>query len=224
VKPYFHTIDDVKVGMEVFKSFNIKQTIAFGFLCLIVVSCSSYTPYRYSFSLIKPQNEILHNDGVGQAMSFEDSDVEFRFVPSPENIHVIIKNKSEHEINLVRDKAEYIDCSEKSRRIHIGDDYVEASKDFAMNSAYVAPVKIQPSSEMTGYVWINIWPDFGIGSDRTSITDAQINYLKESFFPRYSFEGSVEDLKSSTFTLILPIDFGEYVRDYTFTFKIDDVI
>ena len=93
-----------------------------------------------------------------------------------------------------------------------------------MNSAYVAPVKIQPSSEMTGYVWINIWPDFCIGSDRTSVTDAQINYLKEPFFPRHSFEGSAKDLKNATFNLILPIDFGEYVRDYMFTFKIDDAI
>jgi hypothetical protein len=63
-----------------------------------------------------------------------------------------------------------------------------------------------------------------MGDGRISYTDAQVNYLKEPFFPRYSFEGSVENLKSSTFNLILPIDFGEYVRDYTFTFKIDDVI
>ena len=42
--------------------------------------------------------------------------------------------------------------------------------------------------------------------------------------PIYSFEGSVKELKGLTFNLILPIDFGEYVRDYTFTFMIDDVI
>jgi hypothetical protein len=52
---------------------------------------------------------------------------------------VAVKNRTDHEINLVRDKAEYIDYSGKSRRIHIGYDYVEESKDFAMNSAYVAP-------------------------------------------------------------------------------------
>ena len=108
-----------------FKSFNIKQTIAFGLLCLVVVGCSSYTPYRYSFSLIEPQNETRQNDAVGQAMSFVDSDVEFRFVPSSENIHVTINNKTDHEIDLVRDNAEYIDYSGESRRIHIGYDYVE---------------------------------------------------------------------------------------------------
>ncbi len=213
-----------KYGRDMFESFRIKRAVAFGSLFLILVGCSSYTPYRYSFSLLGPQSETLHNDVVGQAMSFEDGDVEFRFVPSPENIHVTIMNKTEHEINIVRNSAEYIDCSGKSRRIHIGYDYVEESKDFTMNSAYVAPVKIPPGSEMTGYVWINIWPDFCIGSDRTSVTDAQINYLMEPLFPRYSFEGSVEELRSSTFNLILPIDFGGHIRNYTFTFKIDDVI
>ncbi len=54
-----------------FRSFNIKQTIAFGFLCLITIGCSSYTPYRYSFSLIGPQNETGRDDVAGQAMGFD---------------------------------------------------------------------------------------------------------------------------------------------------------
>jgi hypothetical protein len=137
---------------------------------------------------------------------------------------VAIKNKTDHEIYLVRDKAEYINPMGKSRMVHYGYDYVEEVKDFALNTSYVAPVKIGPGSEITGYVWINIWPDFCIGEDRTSLTDGKINYLKEPIFPRYSFEGRGEDLKDLTFNLILPIDFGEYVRDYTFTFMISDVI
>ena len=203
-----------------FKLSNIKQTIAFGFLCLIVVGCLSYTPYRYSFSLIEPQNETRQNNVVGQAMSFVDSNVEFRFVPSSENIHVVIKNKTDHEIKLVRKNAKYIDYSGESHRIHYGHDYAQEVIDFAeTNDLFVPPLKIDPDSEITGYIWINIWPDYCLGNGRMPI-----NYLMEPFFPRYSFEGSVKDLKSSTFNLILPIDFGEYVRDYTFTFKIDDVL
>jgi hypothetical protein len=206
--------------MEMFKLSNIKQTMAFGFLCLIVVGCLSYTPYRYSFSLIEPQNETRQKNVVGQAMSFVDSNVEFRFVPSSENIHVVIKNKTDHEIKLVRKSAEYIDYSGESHRIHYGHDYTQEVIDFAeTNDLFVPPLKIDPDSEITGYIWINIWPDYCLGNGRMPI-----NYLMEPFFPRYSFEGSVKDLKSSTFNLILPIDFGEYVRDYTFTFKIDDVL
>jgi hypothetical protein len=46
----------------------------------------------------------------------------------------------------------------------------------------------------------------------------------EPILPRYSFEGRGEDLKDSTFNLILPIDFGGYISHYTFTFMINDVI
>ncbi len=204
---------------------NIAQAIAFGYLCLIIAGCSSYTPYRYSFSLIEPQNETRQNDAVGQAMNFEDENIQFRFVPSSENIRVSINNKTDHKINLVRDNAEYIDYLGESRRIHYGYDYVQEVTNFTEdNNLYVPPITIDPGSEISGYVWINIWPDFCIGQDRHSITTDQINYLMEPFFPRYSFEGKVEDLIDSTFNLILPIDFGDYIKNYTFTFMINDVI
>ncbi len=205
------------------KLLNIKQAIAFGCLCLIIAGCS-YTPYRYSFSLIDPQNETSQNYVAGQAMSFEDDNVQFKFVPSAENIHVVIRNKTDHKIDLVRDNAEYIDYLGESRRIHYGYDYVQEVRNFEGNDLYVPPIRIDTDSEISGYVWVNIWPDFCIGQDRHSITTDQINYLMEPFFPRYSFEGKVEDLKDSTFNLILPIDFGEYIHNYTFTFMINDVL
>ncbi|MHC4307267.1 MAG: hypothetical protein ACYSR7_01410 [Planctomycetota bacterium] len=136
-----------------FKSFNIKQTIAFGFLCLIVVGCSSYTPYRYSFSLIEPQNE---------AMSFEDEDVQFKFVPFAENIRITIKNKTGHAISLVRDNAKYIDIAGESLGIHYGYDYVQEVVNFA-NDMHVSEMDIASNSEITGYAWINNWPNFHIG-------------------------------------------------------------
>ena len=201
------------------KPLNIKQAIAFGYLCLIIAGCSPYTPYRYSFSLIEPQNET---------MSFEDENVQFRFVPSPENIQVAIRNKTDHKINLVRDNAEYMDYLGESRRIHYGYDYVQEVKNFEYeyNNWYVPPMKIESDSEIAGYVWINNWPDahIGQGPGTTPISSPNIINRKEPFFPRHSFEGRGEDLKDSTFNLILPIDFGWYTRNYTFTFMINDVI
>ena len=116
-----------------YRFFITKQNSVLLFFCLIFAGCF-YPPYRYSFSLIDPQNETRQNEvarpalpfgRVGQAMSFEDIDVEFRFVPSSENIHVAIKNKTDREIYLVRDNAEYIDYSGESHRIHYGYDYVQ---------------------------------------------------------------------------------------------------
>ena len=203
------------------------RIIALGCLCLVFVGCSSYAPYRYSFSLIEPQNENLQNDVVEQVMSFEDSKVGFRFVPSSESIRVSIKNKSDHEINVVRDKAEYIDSAGKSHRVHYGSDYVQEVTSFAVNTSTIVPLlRIDPNSEITGYVWINNWPDFhlGQGPGNDPISTPNIHNRMEPFFPRFSFEGEGEDLKGSTFSLVLPIDFDGLISNYTFTFLINDVV
>jgi len=197
-----------------YRLYKTIHNIALGCLCLVFVGCSS-TPYRYSFSLIDPQNET---------MSFEDDNVQFSFIPSSESIRVTIENKTDHKINLVRDNAEYIDYLGESRMIHYGYDYVQEVRNFEGYRLYVSPITIDSDSEISGYVWVNIWPDFCIGQDRHSITTAQINYLMEPLFPRYSFEGKGEDLKDSTFSLILPIDFDGYISNYMFTFMINDVI
>ncbi len=205
---------------------NIRM-IALGCLCLVFVGCSSYAPYRYSFSLIEPQNETRQNDVAEQAMSFEDSNVEFKFVPSPENIRVSIKNKTDREINIVRDKAEYINSAGESHRIHYGLDYAQEVINFAINTrSYVPLLRIDPDSETTGYVWINNWPDFhlGQGPGNDPISTPNIHNRMEPFFPRFSFEGEGKDLKDSTFSLVLPIDFDGQISNYTFTFLIDDVV
>ncbi len=157
-------------------------------------------------------------------MNFEDNNVKFRFVPSAENIWVAIKNKTDQDINIVRDKTEYIDSLGESHRVHYGYDYVQEVRNFEGNGLYVPPMRIDPGSEIEGYVWVNIWPDFCIGEDRTTNKSSDIIYLMEPFFPRYSFEGMGEELKDSTFSLILPIDFGGYISNYIFTFMINDVI
>lgn len=201
-----------------FKLFNSKQTVAFGLLCLIFVGCTSYTPYRYSFSLLESQNK---------SMSFEDENVQFKFVPSAENIQVLIRNKIDHTIYLVRDKAEYVDPVGKSYMVHYGYDYVDEVKKYEIeNRRFATPFGIESGKEMMGYVWINNWPDerMGEGPSTVPMTSYRIINLMTPLLPRYSFEGSVEELKGLTFNLILPIDFIEYVRNYTFTFMIDDVI
>ncbi len=198
-----------------YKLYITIRKIALGCLCLVFVGCS-YTPYRYSFSLVEPQSET---------MNFEDDNVRFIFVPSAENIWLAIKNKTDHDINLVRDNAEYIDSLGESRMVHYGFDYVQEVVNFA-NGMHVSQMNIASNSEITGYAWINNWPDFRIGQGpgNAPIDSYNISYLMEPFFPRYSFEGRGEALKDSTFNLILPIDFDGYISNYTFTFKINDVV
>ena len=205
-----------------YKIVNINYLIVLGSLCLIFSGCK-YAPYRYSFSLVEPKSETRQNDVVGQALNFEDSNVQFRFVPSPENIWIAIRNKTDHEINLVRDKAEFINHLGESSRVVYGYNFVSEISLYADNRMYVSPMRIDPGSEITGNVWINIWLDYSMMKGRRS-NRSDIVYFMQPFFPRYSFEGSGEELKDSTFKLILPIDFDGHISNYMFTFMINDVV
>ncbi len=196
-----------------YKFFNINQFIILGCLCLVFTGCT-YSPYRYSFSLVEPESETLN---------FEDDNVQFRFLPSPEKIWVSIRNKTDHEINLVRDKAEFINHLGESHRVVYGHNFVNEISLYADNSMYAPPMRIDPGSEITGNVWINIWLDYSMMKSRRS-NRSDIAYFMQPFFPRYSFEGRGEDLKDSTFKLILPIDFDGSISNYMFTFMINDVI
>ncbi len=197
------------------KPLGMKQIIATVCLCLILTGCRSYLPYRYNITLLESQDETL---------SFEDDNIQFKFVPSAEKIKMTIKNKADHKIDLIRDKAEYIDISGNSHMVHYGYDYVQEALNYEQNNRYVPVIRIDQDSEITGDIWINIWPKFNLGRERYTVSSDQIYYLRDPFFPRYSFEGKGEDLIDSTFNLILPIDFGDYIKNYTFTFMINDVL
>ncbi len=194
-----------------------KQNSVLLLLCLIFAGCS-YTPYHYNFSLIEPQNET---------MSFEEENVKFRFIPSPENISVLIENKSDHEIIFDRESAEFIDTKGVSNNVYYGSDYVDEVVNYQQYSRHAPIIKIAPNSESSGYIWINNWADanlLGEGPTTYPITSHRIYNRLEPLFPRHSFEGKGEELTGSTFSLIIPIDIDGQISKYTFTFMIDDVI
>ena len=205
-----------------YKIVNINYLIVIGSLCLIFSGCK-YAPYRYSFLLVEPESETRQNDVVGQALNFEDDNVQFRFEPSPENIWVAIRNKTDHEINLVRDKAEFINHLGESNRVVYGHNFVSETRLFVSNNMHATSRRIDPGSEITGYAWINIGRELSMMSGRSDKLP-DIHYSMRPILPRYSFEGRGEELKDSTFSLILPIDFGGHISNYMFTFMINDVV
>jgi hypothetical protein len=206
--------------------FNIKYLIILGCLCLIFSGCT-YAPYRYNFSLVEPESETRQDDEVGQALKFEDNNVQFRFLPSPEKIWVAIRNKTDKEMNFVRDKAEFIDHQGKSYTVlygYSGRNFEDMIRLFASNNRYISPMRIDPDSEITGHVWINTYLDIVTMQDWSIVKSVDIDYSLRPFFPRNKNDGKGEELEGSTFDLILPIDFDGHISNYTFTFKINDVI
>ena len=183
-------------------------------LCLIFSGCLR-TPYRYSFSLVKPESKTL---------SFEDKNVQIRFKPSPESIWATIRNKTDLKTNLVRDKAVFIDNQGKSQGIIYGNDLADEIILLGNNDGYLSPMGIEPGSEISGYVWINFWIDYSSAQTRSDQDINDINYFLQPFFPRYTDEGNAAELKDSNFSLILPIEIDGHIKNYTFTFMINDVV
>jgi len=195
--------------------FLILRRTLFITVLLFFAGCT-YRPYDYSFSLIDPYVEDL---------KFEDKDVSFQFIPTAEYIWVSIYNKTEDSIHFDVDKTEYIDPLGESYTVLYGWRYGIEMKAFVNNYLYIDPVRIDPKSTSEGNIWINIWPGIGggIGDDRASIKDTDIEYMIQGMLPEYSFQGNGAELKDSTFILILPIQFDSYTRNYEFMFMITDV-
>ena len=197
--------------------FSKLNRILFISILLLIAGCTTYQPYRYSFSLVDPDVEDL---------TYEDGDVFFQFIPAAEHIWVSVYNMSEDSIYFVRDKAEYIDPNGESHNILFGQMFANAMKDFVRSNLYSSEIRIDPKSEREGNIWINIWPgpggDIGAGSQIT-VTDTAIDYLDHYMLPEYEYQGNGMMLKDTTFSIILPIEFSGYVKNYEFTFMITDV-
>jgi hypothetical protein len=181
---------------------------------LLFLAGCTYSSYRYSFSLIDPYVEGLN---------YEDKDVALQFAPATEYIWVSIYNKTEGDIYLITDKAEYIDPWGQSHRILFGWKYASAMKGFLRDNLYLSPVRIAPKSTNEGNLWINIWPGPDIGEGWSTVKDMEIEYLDHYMLPEYTFQGDGMVLKDSTFHLKLPVSFVGYKRVYEFTFMIANV-
>ncbi len=98
-------------------------------------------------------------------------------------------------------------------------------KDFVRNNLYLNSIRIDPKSASEGNIWINIWPGPGadIGGGWVTVTDIDIEYIDHGMLPEYAYQGNGTELKDTTFSIILPIRFDSYMRNYEFTFMITDV-
>jgi hypothetical protein len=205
----------LKLEVNMYKLFENKHTIILMCLCLIFSGCLR-TPYHYSFSLVKPKSETFN---------FEDDNVQFRFLPSPESIWVVIRNKTDLKTDLVRDKAVFVDHLGKSHGLIYGNDFANELILFGNNNEQASPRRVDPGKEISGYFWINVWHDYSVVVPRARRSNiSEIYYFMQPFFPRYSDEGNAAELKDSEFKLILPIEIDGNIKNYTFTFMINDVI
>jgi len=182
-------------------------------LLFLLIGCTYHT-YHYSFSLFGNDEEDL---------KYDDDDILFRFVPTPEYIWVSIQNRTNSDILLNMNKAEYIDVWGESHHLLFGWSYANALKDFINNNFFVNPVRISSGSTIEGYLWINIWLRFDIGDYWSTVTDTEMEFMDHHMLPKHASPGKESELKDSLFLLTLPVRFDGFMRNYDFTFMIDDV-
>ena len=202
-----------KQEKQVFSKLN---RILFISILLLIAGCTTYQPYRYSFSLVEPYTKNL---------KYEDGDISFQFTPAAEHIRISMHNKSENTVHFISNKVEYIDPWGESHNILFGWVFASAMKDFVKNDLYLNSIRIDPKSTSEGNIWINIWPGPGgdIGEGWITVKDTDIEYLDHGMLPEYAYQGNGTELKDTTFSIILPIEFSGYVKNYEFTFMITDV-
>ncbi len=147
-------------------------------------------------------------------MSFEDNNVQFKFIPSAESIWVSIRNKTDLKADLVREKTEFIDYLGESHEIVYGNNFTNEIIMYGNNNRYIALLSIDSGLEISGYFWISIWDDYSIvvlPTRRSNISE--LHYFMQPFFPRYSDEENSSDLKNSKFSLILPLEIDGRIKN-----------
>ena len=102
---------------------------------------------------------------------------------------------------------------------------ISLMKDFVRKRLSSSEIKIDTKSASEGNIWINTWPGPGadIGEGWVTVKDSEIEYLDHGMLPEYAHQGNGTELKDTTFSIILPIEFSGYVKNYEFTFMITDV-
>ena len=153
---------------------------------------------HYNIALVKP---IENKDLI-----FEDENIKIHFDISKKELSFVLANKTETPIEINWDKVSYVDFNKTSKKIiHSGVKFSEREK---TQTESVIP----PLSNLE---------DIIIPSDNIYYSERTKNWEKELIFP-YGLElGS--NLIGKNFSIFLPLKIDEKVKNYFFTFKVENV-
>lgn len=153
----------------------------------------------YKFSILRPV--------PGPDLKFEDSNISSAFQVIGGEIAFSIQNKTEEPIEIDWNKFSFVDVSSKSNKvIHAGVKFSEMEK--AQTEIVIPPLAR--------------FEDVILPTDNVYYSDSLKSWQKVSIFP--SGYDSAKLFKGKTFSLFMPLKINEKVKNYFFTFKIDDVI
>ena len=154
-------------------------------------------PAAYVFVMTKPRNS--------KVLAFEDRSISIQFSISKEQIGFVLQNKGNNPIKIDWDQVSYVDVSGKSHKvIHSGVRYIERDRP-------QVPTIVPPTANVEDIVFPSDYVYYS----------KSIGWCKTPFFP----EGpDAKIYKGRAFSIFMPLEIDGVVKNYLFTFEIEDVV
>ena len=154
-------------------------------------------PATYVFAMTKPRNS--------KVLAFEDRSISIQFSISKKQVRFVLQNKGNNPIKIDWDQVSYVDVSGKSHKvIHSGVRYIERDRP-------QVPTIVPPTANVEDIVFPSDYVYYS----------KSIGWCKTPFFP----EGpDAKIYKGRAFSIFMSLEIDGVVKNYLFTFEIEDVV
>lgn len=156
-------------------------------------------PAKYIFVMVKPKES--------KEVAFEDSFMSIEFSISKRQVGFVLRNKTDNPIKIDWDQVSYVDVLGESHKVmHSGVRYIERDKP-------QAPTVVPPTAKVEDMVF---------PSDYVYYSSGEYGGWRE--IPLFPEAPAAKIYKGSSFSIFMPLEVNGVVKNYIFTFKIEDVI
>ena len=156
-------------------------------------------PAKYVFLLVKPTES--------RELIFRDGQLDIQFSPSQKQISFTLHNNTAGPVKVDWNSAAYVDVLGQSHKVmHSGVKFIDREKS-------QVPSVVPPGASISDMVF---------PADYISYTSGKYGgWSEELIFPHAP---KAKDYKGQSFSVFLPIEVNGTVKNYHFTFRIEDVL
>jgi hypothetical protein len=175
--------------------------------------------YRYVYTML--ESEGISNDRIVKDLSYQDSLISVNFLIGKTDISFAMRNKSAQTIKIIWDETLFINFGTPGKVVHSGVKYIDRNSSqppSVIPSGTTHEDSVTPTDKIywrDGYSLLYSYTPGG--------------WEKHDLFPtqdmnRAEFKSAILGSKGLEFSLYMPIQVNNTVKEYNFKFKIKDVI
>lgn len=182
--------------------------------------CSTYIA-KYDISLVAAEGPITAQYRQGKQMvtpakdnevlkyAFEDKQVKVNWIIGSSQFFLLLTNRTNRPIKVVWDDASFVDVYGYNHRLmHSGSNLLNSN---------------QPSSVISrgSNLSVSVFPDDSIPSYNGNLSGTPLLPYSTSKSDIVEFTADVQSYIGKEFQVLLPIEVGNIINDYLFTFRIN---